>query len=1011
MIMQKNHNKEHRRRFALHHLLTAMLAITVLAFLQGCGGGDSTGGGIGYSGDNSSGTATAASVPQVGTVNNLSSSGQPVRPGDWIEVNGSNFGTTQGTSYVGFTNGATTAQASLYDSWNDSKIVCRVPDGAPMTKRYAVREITQIFVSKSGTGNSSTFSTSSDPTPNPSPQPTPPGPTPTPSPTTPTPTPTPTPTTTPTPTPTQTGGGGGGSGGGVGPAAKLTFKVNPSNVVAGQAIAPSVEVKILDANGNLVTTATNEITISLNDIDKTGAVLSPPVTKALSGTMIKELSGDVTKAAVNGVAVFDDLSVDKTGEGYTLNAESGELTEAESGAFNVTPGAADHLYFNTPPVDGTMNVAMAPIMVYVVDTLGNLVTTDNTTMVSLEIRTGTDGAELTGGDAKQAAGGIVTFSNVEPFVTIDKSGVYTLAAKDAAEEPVIVEAVSNEFTLVAPGVDHPLFFQQPTDVVAGVNIAPPVTVRICNADDETVVDDNATKVTLSIFSGPEDANPQGLGPVTVVNGVATFNALTLEKAGDYILIATFTGMVGDPPQSVEFTVTHSVANQLKFDQNPPETVEEGAVIAPSVTVQILDQYGNLVNTGDGAVLPVTMTINSGSLGGDTTVEGIAGVATFGDLTVTPGNVGYVLTAGSGELEGANSSPFDVTAFITMVTSFSSAPGDENNPEKTAGGNENFIPNGDAGTKVQLISAAKFGETKGQVFFVGPTGTETEAVADDIIWTEALIECKVPANAEIGVGTVKVKPTAGGSYTKPFVTCPDGMTYVPEGTQGGGAINAFYMGECEVMNSEFRLFMNTVPGFTHENVWYKTPAIAIYESYPVESVNWNQAVQYCNWKTIQEFGSDTECCYTPTTYNQATYTYVPGKKGYRLGNNAGTINQSEWQYACQAGAGIAESWLYYWGLAFDTVDGPQGIDYCRYLDPDECRPINVGMLIPNNWGLYDMSGNAAELTDEIVEGISASTAYRGGAYWNATEDCQSSSESSTYVEMEWMGNGFRLVRTK
>lgn len=980
-----------------------MLTITVLAFLQGCGGGDSTGGGVGYSGDNSSGSATAASVPQVSTINNLSSSGQPIRVGDWIEINGSNFGATQGTSYVGFTNGATTAQATLYDSWSDTKIVSRVPDGAPMSKRYAVREITQIFVSKSGTGNSSTFSTTSNPTPNPSPQPTPPASTPTPSPTTPTPTPTPTPTSTPTPTPTQTGGGSGGSsGGGIGPAAKLAFKVNPSNVVAGQAIAPSVEVKILDANGNLVTTATNEITISLNDIDKTGAVLSPPVTKALSGTMIKELSGDVTKAAVNGIAVFDDLSVDKTGEGYTLKAASGTLTEANSGAFNVTPGAADHLYFNTPPVDGTMNVAMAPIMVYVVDTLGNLVTTDNTTMVSLEIKTGTAGAELTGGDAKQAAGGIVTFSNIEPFVTIDKSGVYTIAAKDAAEEPIIVEAVSNEFTLVAPGVDHPEFAQQPTDVVAGMNIAP-VTVRICNAADETVVDDNATKVTLSIFSGPEDAHLLNGGPVTVLNGVATFNALTLDKAGDYVLIATFTGMVGDPPQSSEFTVTHSVANKLKFDQNPPETVEEGAVIAPAVTVQILDQYGNLVNTGDGAILPVTMTINSGSLGGETTQEAVEGVATFGDLTVTPGNVGYVLTAGSGELTGANSSAFDVTAFITMVTSFSSAPGDENNPEKTAGGNANFIPNGDAGTKVQLISAAKFGETKGQVFFVGPTGTETEAVADDIIWTEALIECKVPANAEIGVGTVKVKPTAGGSYTKPFVTCPDGMTYVPAGTQGEGAIAAFYMSECEITNTEFCDFLNNNGEGNKEEggvTWWDASGdeanngiiddedgtFSVREDCgdrPVCFVSWYGAMAYCTWKA----------------------------NGTRLVQNMGLDTQSEWEYAYRSGT-ITD---YYWGENFDNEEAAQGGDYCWYTlnsgDPNITH--DTGTRIPNAWGLYDMGGNVIEWCDEIYisETPSNGNPYiRGGGYDGAGTACTAIWNTFVMVKTNRFADiGFRVVR--
>ncbi|MDQ7825128.1 MAG: carboxypeptidase regulatory-like domain-containing protein [Candidatus Eremiobacteraeota bacterium] len=146
--------------------------------------------------------------------------------------------------------------------------------------------------------------------------------------TTPTPTPTPIPTSSPSPTaspqpsptPTQSpGGGGGGGGGGTPVAAKLGFKVQPTDVTAGVAITPTVEVAIQDASGNTVATATGDITIAIG---------TNPGDSTLSGT--------TTLSAVAGVAAFDDLSLDKAGEGYTLTATSGALTEATSGTFNVT---------------------------------------------------------------------------------------------------------------------------------------------------------------------------------------------------------------------------------------------------------------------------------------------------------------------------------------------------------------------------------------------------------------------------------------------------------------------------------------------------------------------------------------------------------------------------------------------------------------------------------------------------------------------------------------------------
>ena len=75
-------------------------------------------------------------------------------------------------------------------------------------------------------------------------------------------------------------------------------------------------VRILDAGGNLVTTASNMVGLRLT-----------PNPGALTG-------GDAV-AALNGVATFSSLSVSNAKNGYTLSASSTGLTGATSASFNI----------------------------------------------------------------------------------------------------------------------------------------------------------------------------------------------------------------------------------------------------------------------------------------------------------------------------------------------------------------------------------------------------------------------------------------------------------------------------------------------------------------------------------------------------------------------------------------------------------------------------------------------------------------------------------------------------
>src|SRR5207244_3101722 len=116
-----------------------------------------------------------------------------------------------------------------------------------------------------------------------------------------------------------------------GTATQLVFGTQPGTTVAGQQITPAVTVRALDALGNLATTFTGQVTVTLN---------SPG-----SGT----LSGTTTVAAAGGVATFFSLSVNVAASGYTLTAAAAGLPNVESVAFEVIVGPARHVDFQTPP--------------------------------------------------------------------------------------------------------------------------------------------------------------------------------------------------------------------------------------------------------------------------------------------------------------------------------------------------------------------------------------------------------------------------------------------------------------------------------------------------------------------------------------------------------------------------------------------------------------------------------------------------------------------------------------
>lgn len=145
------------------------------------------------------------------------------------------------------------------------------------------------------------------PTPAP-PTPAPPTPTPPPAPTPPTPDP-PAPPSPPTPTPPPPSS----------PSTQLTFLTQPSSSLVSTPITPAIQIAIEDSSGNILTSATDPIT------------LTPPVGA--------EISGQLVQSAIAGIATFPSLSLPLAGVYIltaTLTTSTGSIS-ITSNQFTISP--------------------------------------------------------------------------------------------------------------------------------------------------------------------------------------------------------------------------------------------------------------------------------------------------------------------------------------------------------------------------------------------------------------------------------------------------------------------------------------------------------------------------------------------------------------------------------------------------------------------------------------------------------------------------------------------------
>lgn len=210
--------------------------------------------------------------------------------------------------------------------------------------------------------------------------------------------------------------------------------------------------------------------------------------------------------------------------------------------------------------------------------------------------------------------------------------------------------------------------------------------------------------------------------------------------------------------------------------------------------------------------------------------------------------------------------------------------------------------------------------------------------------------------------------------------------------------AIFVSVHEVTQSEWRRVMGkSQPGFTGDNR-------------PMEMVDWNGCIVYCNKRSAME-GPDSVYA-----RSGSTWSWDQSKTGYRL------LTESEWEYACRATSTTA------------FCNGGITNINCSPLDPNLDRvgwycgnawsgTPDVGSKDANTWGLHDMHGSVFEwcwdwyadypghpVTDPTGPALGTSRVIRGGSwYWDAWY-CRSAFRSGASPGYLSPGLGFRLART-
>ena len=390
-----------------------------------------------------------------------------------------------------------------------------------------------------------------------------------------------------------------------GGATNLVFTTQPSTTTAGTAITPAVVVTAQDNLGNPATSFTNNVVIAIGN-NPSGGAFRPTAT--------------TTVAAVAGVAVFSNLRIDRSGNGYTLTASGSGADAATSSAFNVTPAPPQRLAFLVQPVNTIAGNAITPaVQVAAQDSLGNTTPAfgGNVTL-ALDANPGGDGV-LTGGGSAAASGGVATFANLR--INQADNG-YTLIA--AAAGLISGGSAAFNITPAAPSAALSTVTAAPGTITASSGASTSI-ITVTARDQFNNLIPGAAVVLASTGTGNTITQPA----VTNASGVTT-GTISSTVAQAKTISATISGVGVTQTAAVTVNPAALSAAQSTVVAAPTTIVASSGATTSTITVTARDQFNNAIS---GATVVLAATGTGNTLTQPAAVTNSSGVAT-GTLSST-----------------------------------------------------------------------------------------------------------------------------------------------------------------------------------------------------------------------------------------------------------------------------------------------------------------------------------------------------------------------------------------
>ena len=272
-----------------------------------------------------------------------------------------------------------------------------------------------------------------------------------------------------------------------------------------------------------------------------------------------------------------------------------------------------------------------------------------------------------------------------------------------------------------------------------------------------------------------------------------------------------------------------------------------------------------------------------------------------------------------------------------------------------------------------------------------------------------------------------------SPTKPKVKPepPEGFVLIPGGTFQMGdsfsegssnelpvhsvTLSSFYMGKYEVTQAEWSQYMPA------EN-W---SSYGTGDNHPAYYVSWYKIIKYCNLRSMAE--GLTPCYTINSSTNPADWGDAPtssnaiwnaaicnwSANGYRLPSEA------EWEYAARGGLHHGDNFRY-----SGCHEQSDLTNYAWYSANSDFSTHPVGTKLPNQLGLYDMSGNLWEwcwdwygsyTSDSVTNPYGPTTGSRrvsrgGGWDWYSPAVLRVAYRFDYTPYYSYADHGFRLSRT-